>query len=172
MGELDWWLSAIACIEESVNTSKPINTFPFIQTSKQRSPTLVIPSQQRFHKVQFLQKLSCQKPCWDRARLSSLVNKQVAWQELLPELVWEWQNKLTDRPSALYMPQCLYQPIPSLGLVPAPGHVLWNTHSSASALRETESVSQNTLGKIKGIVQLNHVLHLKKLDNVNSSCVV
>ena len=25
----------------------------------------------------FLQELGCQKPCWDQARLSSLVNKQV-----------------------------------------------------------------------------------------------
>ena len=30
------------------------------------------------HKLRFLQKLGCQKPCWDQARLSSLVNKQVA----------------------------------------------------------------------------------------------
>ena len=44
----------------------------------QRSPTIVSPSQQRLHKSQFLQKLSCQKPCWDQARLSGLVNKQVA----------------------------------------------------------------------------------------------
>ena len=28
------------------------------------------------HKSNFLQKLSCQKPYWDHARLSSLVNKQ------------------------------------------------------------------------------------------------
>ena len=41
-------------------------------------PTLFPPSQQRLHKSQFLHKMSCQKPCWDQARLSSLVNKQVA----------------------------------------------------------------------------------------------
>ena len=43
----------------------------------QRNPTLVLPSEQRLHKLQFLQELGCQKPCWDQARLSSLVNKQV-----------------------------------------------------------------------------------------------
>ena len=42
------------------------------------SPTLVPPSQQRLHKSQFLHKVSCQKFCWDQARLSSLINKQVA----------------------------------------------------------------------------------------------
>ena len=43
----------------------------------QRSPTLFPPSQQRLHKLQFLKKLGCQKPYWDQATLSSLVNKQV-----------------------------------------------------------------------------------------------
>ena len=35
---------------------------------------LVLPSKQRLHNLRFLQKLGCQKPCWDS---SSLVNKQV-----------------------------------------------------------------------------------------------
>ena len=43
----------------------------------QRNPTVVLPSQQRLHELCFLQKMGCQKPCWDQARLSSLVNKQV-----------------------------------------------------------------------------------------------
>ena len=43
----------------------------------QRSLTLFPPSQQRLHKLQFLKKLGCQKPYWDQARLSSLVNKPV-----------------------------------------------------------------------------------------------
>ena len=35
----------------------------------------VVPSsQQRLNKSQFLKKVSCMKPCWDHARLSSLVN--------------------------------------------------------------------------------------------------
>ena len=42
------------------------------------STNLFPSSKQRFHKSQFLQKLSCQKPYWDQPRLSSLVNKQVA----------------------------------------------------------------------------------------------
>ena len=40
--------------------------------------TLFPPSQQRLHKLCFMQKLGCQKPCWEQARLSSLVNKQVS----------------------------------------------------------------------------------------------
>ena len=32
---------------------------------------------QECHKSQFLQKLGCQNACWGKARLSSLVNKQV-----------------------------------------------------------------------------------------------
>ena len=43
----------------------------------QRSPTLISASHQSLHKSQFLQKISCQKPWWDHARLSGLVNKQV-----------------------------------------------------------------------------------------------
>ena len=45
--------------------------------SLKRSTTLFPPSKQMLHKSQFLQKLTCQKPYWDQARLSSLVNKQV-----------------------------------------------------------------------------------------------
>ena len=33
----------------------------------------------RLHKLCFLQKLGCQKLCWDQARLSSLVNKQIEY---------------------------------------------------------------------------------------------
>ena len=48
----------------------------------QTTPTIFVPSQQRLHKLRYLQKLGCQKPCWDQARLSesSLVNKQVVRQ--------------------------------------------------------------------------------------------
>ena len=49
-----------------------------IVEAKKRKSTLVLPSKQRFHKLRFLPKLGCQKPCWDQARLSSLVNKEVA----------------------------------------------------------------------------------------------
>ena len=45
----------------------------------QINATSVFPSQQSLHKLRFLQKLGCQKPCWDQARLSSVVNKQVAY---------------------------------------------------------------------------------------------
>ena len=51
--------------------------FPFSLQTMQRNPTLVLPSQHRLHKLRFVQKLDCQKPCLDLARISSLVNKQV-----------------------------------------------------------------------------------------------
>ena len=51
--------------------------YNFFMRSILRESTLVLPSQQRLHKLSFLQKLGCQKACWDQARLSSLVNKQV-----------------------------------------------------------------------------------------------
>ena len=38
-----------------------------------------LPSQQRLHKLQFLQKQGCQKLYWDQARLPSLANKQVGY---------------------------------------------------------------------------------------------
>ena len=53
----------------------PVSTFPFLHASNAEKPHLLLPSQQRLHKLRFLQKLGCQKPCWDQARLSSLVNK-------------------------------------------------------------------------------------------------
>ena len=52
----------------------------FSRQAMQRSISLVPPSQQRLHKLQFLQELSCQKLCWDQARLCSLVNEQVVLQ--------------------------------------------------------------------------------------------
>ena len=58
--------------------NRHISTFPFLHASNSETLHLLLPSQQRFHKLCFLQKLCCQKPCWDQARLSSLVNKQVA----------------------------------------------------------------------------------------------
>ena len=48
-----------------------------------RSTKLLPPSKQRLPKSQFLQKQSPQKSYWDQARLSILVNKQVA-----PVYVW------------------------------------------------------------------------------------
>ena len=60
-----------------------VDTCPFSVQAMQRSPTLVPLSQQRRHKLQFLQELGCQKPCWDHARLSSLENKQVCCEDAL-----------------------------------------------------------------------------------------
>ena len=59
--------------------------FLFFMQPMQGNPTLVLPSQQRLHKLGFLQKLVCQKPYWD---FSSLVNKQVGEMNAsLPHLV-------------------------------------------------------------------------------------
>ena len=58
-----------------------VSTFPCLHANNAERPHLLLPSQQRLHKVRFLQKLGCQKPCWDQARLSSLVNKQVSYME-------------------------------------------------------------------------------------------
>ena len=55
--------------------------FFYIEAMK-RNSILVLPSKQRLHKLCFLQKLGCQKPCWDQTRLSSLVNKQVAFRQV------------------------------------------------------------------------------------------
>ena len=49
----------------------------FSMQSMQINPALVLQSQQRLHILCFLHYLGCQKPCWNQARLSSLVNKQV-----------------------------------------------------------------------------------------------
>ena len=52
--------------------------------------TKVHTSQQMLHKLSFLQKLGCQKPCWYQARLSSLVNKQVRWRAGTFLFGWLW----------------------------------------------------------------------------------
>ena len=81
-------LLCIACMEERESVYKSILTiFSTLSLSSMRamqvSPTLVPQSQQRLHNLQFLQKVGVQKLCWDQARLSSLVNKQVGPPEAL-----------------------------------------------------------------------------------------
>ena len=63
----------IASMEKSFST----HSLSF-RKAMRRSTTLFPLSKQGLYESQFLQKLSCQKPYWDQARLSSLVNKQVA----------------------------------------------------------------------------------------------
>ena len=48
--------------------------FLFSIEAMKRNSIIVLPSKERLHKLRFLQKLGCQKPCWDQA---SLVNKQI-----------------------------------------------------------------------------------------------
>ena len=53
----------------------PISVLTLPLSSKnamQKSTTQFPPLIQRLHKLEVLQKLSCQKPYWDQARLSSL----------------------------------------------------------------------------------------------------
>ena len=53
-----------------------LDTSPFLQESIEKKHYPIPKSKQRLPKLRFLQKLGCQKPYWDQARLSSLVNKQ------------------------------------------------------------------------------------------------
>ena len=52
--------------------------FFFSIQAMKKNCNFVLPSNQRLHKSCFLQKLGCQKPSWDQARLPSLVNKNDA----------------------------------------------------------------------------------------------
>ena len=82
-----WWgnrvmLLCIAFLEERESFEKLGRmtdglspTLFFSIQAIQRNPALVPSSQQMLHTLRFLQKLGCQKPCWDLARLSSLVKK-------------------------------------------------------------------------------------------------
>ena len=93
MAELRWHFSALLSWRK-----RKVETCPFYIISSfsthslssrkamKRSTSLFPPSKQRVHKSQFLQKLSCQKPYWDQARLSSLVYKQVANTSSFPPL--------------------------------------------------------------------------------------
>ena len=54
-----------------------VSLFAFLHDSNAEKPHQTSQSQQRLHKLCFLQKLGFQKPCCNQAGLSSLVNKQV-----------------------------------------------------------------------------------------------
>ena len=63
-----------------LSSSNLLYTFPFLQEINEGKHDPDSHHQNKvFHKSQFLQKLSCPKLYWDQARLSSLVNKQVAY---------------------------------------------------------------------------------------------
>ena len=64
------------------------------------NPTLFLPSQQSLDELRFLLKLGCQKPWWDQARLSSLVNKQVAPQ--LGRVIEEQEQQWPEEGRRLY----------------------------------------------------------------------
>ena len=47
------------------------------------TPTYFSNQKKKASQIKILQKLGCQKPCWDHARLSSLENKQVCCEDAL-----------------------------------------------------------------------------------------
>ena len=109
MGELGWAYSAFHAWKKGKVETCPFFIFPSFSThslstwkSMKRSTTLLPPSKRRLNKSQFLPKLSSQKPHWDQARLSSLVNKQV---DIKP---FPYFSKLPFRPCT-----ASYQPTPS-----------------------------------------------------------
>ena len=59
--------------------------FLFSIEAMQRNFVLDLQSKQRLHKLRFLKKVGCQKPCWDQARLSLAcqINKLGGSQEIL-----------------------------------------------------------------------------------------
>ena len=65
------------CRQAWKDEEQNVSTFPFLHKSTKEKPNLLLPSRQRLQKLRFLQKLGCQNPCLDQARLSSLANKQV-----------------------------------------------------------------------------------------------
>ena len=95
---LHWLPGGKGKLCRQVNPSSIISPFssPQASNAEQLHPSSL--SQQRLHKIPFLQKLSCQKPYWDQVRLSSLVNKQVApdkkWNtiKIWPNLNQQWHT--------------------------------------------------------------------------------
>ena len=85
----NWGGVSLQCWHGEKDNWKPFYSTHFLSSRKamERSTSLFPPSKQRVHKSQFLQKLSCQKPYWDQARLSSLVNKPVAMYRPLVHVV-------------------------------------------------------------------------------------
>ena len=79
-----------------------ISTLSLLHAINAEKTQLLLPSQQRLHKLRFLQKLGCQKPCWDQARLSSLVNKQVA--PILPIVVYLYITYMDKLCRRLFLP--------------------------------------------------------------------
>jgi hypothetical protein len=54
----------------SISNPSSIPILPFSSGKAVKSNTTKFPPpKQRLHKLHFLQKLGCQKPCWDQARL-------------------------------------------------------------------------------------------------------
>ena len=90
--EIGWCFSSLIsgwkdmCREPWKDEERRCFHFTLSPASNVEKPHLILPSQQRLHKLRFLQKPGCQKFCWDQARLSSLVNKQVEFH--LPKIVF------------------------------------------------------------------------------------
>ena len=76
-------LCLLVWMNGKVLRSLEVLTYPLFLLCKQFQIiiNIILPSKRRLLKLQFLQKLRCQKPCLDQARLSNLVNKRV-------EMLW------------------------------------------------------------------------------------
>ena len=86
--------SALLARRKGKEETSPFYLIPIFSTyslssrkAMKKNSNLFPPSKQRLHKSQFLQTLGCQKPYWDQARLSSLVNKPVAMYRPLVHVV-------------------------------------------------------------------------------------
>ena len=90
----------------------------------------------------FLQKLGCQKPCWDQARLSSLINKQVG-ADVVVGLAASAVAVLGLVASAFAVNSC-----PSAGSKEQLGRVLHATASKIS-LQDWQKFNLNRLMKSK-----------------------
>ena len=75
MGELRWSFSALLQWRKKSGKKSIFHPFSFVilplsfREALNRSTTQFPQSKQRLPKLRFLQKLGCQKPCWDQARL-------------------------------------------------------------------------------------------------------
>ena len=85
-GEVGWHCSALLALKKRESLDKSI-TQSFLTLSLstrqagQISPYLVPHNNKGFISLQFIQELSYQNPCWDQARISSLITKQLTVQQ-------------------------------------------------------------------------------------------
>ena len=109
MGETRWGSSALLARRKGtieIIPSSSLQAFlhiPFLPRKAMKITATLFPqSQQRLNKSQFVQKLSCQKPYRDQARLSSLVNTQVDQASAENNRLSTSMDSLSRRPASSY----------------------------------------------------------------------